>query len=219
MNIENIVTFAKLSRYDGKIKAWVTAKISSMLPTKLTDLTNDGNFVTDASYVHTDNNYTTEEKTKLGGVAAGAQVNVIETVQVNGVDLTPDSNKKVNVLVPTSLSGLDNSTTNYQSGAQVDTKIATALANQATANFKVVDAIPTTDNAEDGVIYLVAHPGHEDSKDNYDEYIKVIKKVEGVDTPAIEKIGNTDIDLSGYAQIADYSEATDSQIDSLFPQA
>ena len=48
----------------------------SELPTKLTDLTNDGNFVQDASYVHTDNNYTTAEKNKLAGIAAGAEVNV-----------------------------------------------------------------------------------------------------------------------------------------------
>lgn len=34
------------------------------------------NLVQDASYVHTDNNYTTGEKTKLDGIAAGAQVNV-----------------------------------------------------------------------------------------------------------------------------------------------
>lgn len=41
--------------------------------------------------------YTTAEKTKLGGIAAGAQVNVIETVKVNGTALTPDANKAVNV--------------------------------------------------------------------------------------------------------------------------
>lgn len=32
--------------------------------------------VVDASYVHTDNNYTTAEKSKLSGIAAGAEVNV-----------------------------------------------------------------------------------------------------------------------------------------------
>ncbi len=41
-----------------------------------------------------------EDKVKLNGVAAGAQVNVIEGVQVNGVDLTIDENKKVNVTMP-----------------------------------------------------------------------------------------------------------------------
>ena len=34
------------------------------------------NTVIDASYVHTDNNYTTTEKSKLAGIAAGAEVNV-----------------------------------------------------------------------------------------------------------------------------------------------
>ena len=47
------------------------------------------------------NDYTTEDKTKLGNIAAGAQVNTIEGVQRNGNDLTPASGtKKVNVEVP-----------------------------------------------------------------------------------------------------------------------
>lgn len=41
--------------------------------------------------------YTSAEKTKLSGIAAGAQVNVIETVKVNGTALTPDANKAVDV--------------------------------------------------------------------------------------------------------------------------
>lgn len=36
----------------------------------------NANTVVDASYVHTDNNYTTTEKSKLAGIAAGAEVNV-----------------------------------------------------------------------------------------------------------------------------------------------
>lgn len=36
----------------------------------------NANTVIDASYVHTDNNYTTTEKTKLSGIEAGAEVNV-----------------------------------------------------------------------------------------------------------------------------------------------
>lgn len=39
------------------------------LPTKTSELENDSNFVSDANYVHTDNNYTEEEKTKLGSLA------------------------------------------------------------------------------------------------------------------------------------------------------
>jgi hypothetical protein len=47
------------------------------------------------------------EKTKLSGIAAGAQVNVIETVKVSGTALTP-SGKAVDVTVPTKTSDLNN---------------------------------------------------------------------------------------------------------------
>lgn len=46
------------------------------------------------------NDYTTTEKTKLAGIADGAQANVIEEIQVNGTKVTP-SGKKVNISVPT----------------------------------------------------------------------------------------------------------------------
>lgn len=46
------------------------------------------------------NDYTTTEKTKLSGIAEGAQVNVIEEIQVNGTKVAP-SGKKVNISVPT----------------------------------------------------------------------------------------------------------------------
>ena len=46
------------------------------IPTATSDLTNDSNFVSDSDYVHTDNNYTSTEKSKLSGIASGAEVNV-----------------------------------------------------------------------------------------------------------------------------------------------
>jgi len=53
--------------------------------------------------------YTTAEKTKLSGIAAAAQVNVIETVKVNGTALTPDANKAVDVTfeIPERVSSAD----------------------------------------------------------------------------------------------------------------
>ena len=50
----------------------------------------------DGSKVLSTEDYTTAEKTKLGGISEGAQVNVIETVQVNGTALTV-SGKAVNI--------------------------------------------------------------------------------------------------------------------------
>lgn len=46
------------------------------IPTKTSDLENDSDFVSDANYVHTDNNYTSEEQSKLEGIESGAEVNV-----------------------------------------------------------------------------------------------------------------------------------------------
>lgn len=46
------------------------------------------NYVQDANYVHTDSNFTAAEKTKLSGIATGAQVNVIETIKVGNVAQT-----------------------------------------------------------------------------------------------------------------------------------
>ena len=49
--------------------AALESKITAKIPTKLSQLNNDGNFVSDKNYVHTDNNFTTAEKEKLAGLA------------------------------------------------------------------------------------------------------------------------------------------------------
>ena len=41
---------------------------STKIPTNTSDLNNDSNYVSDADYVHTDNNYTTEEKESVGTI-------------------------------------------------------------------------------------------------------------------------------------------------------
>jgi hypothetical protein len=46
------------------------------IPTKTSDLINDSDFVSDANYVHTDNNFTNTLKSKLDGIQYGAEVNV-----------------------------------------------------------------------------------------------------------------------------------------------
>ena len=49
---------------------------------------NDSAFVSDASYVHTDNNFSNADVTKLSGIEAGAEVNV--QADWNEVDNTAD---------------------------------------------------------------------------------------------------------------------------------
>lgn len=73
----------------------------------VTDGTNTlSDLVSDANYVHTDNNYTDEEKNKLDGVEDNAQVNILEGVKVNGSELSI-TDKKVNVTIS---EGTDNGT-------------------------------------------------------------------------------------------------------------
>lgn len=81
--------------------------VNILVPTKTSDLENDNNFVSDSNYIHTDNNFTNTLKNKLDGIEAGAEVNIINTIQKNGVPLSV-SNKTVNVIVPTKTSDLTN---------------------------------------------------------------------------------------------------------------
>lgn len=111
--LANVAAGAQVNVLEGIQKngttVTVTNKIANIeVPTKTSDLTNDSNFAVDANYTHTDNNYTTTEKNKLSAIEASADVNVIETVKVNGSALTPDANKAVDVTVPTSTSDLTN---------------------------------------------------------------------------------------------------------------
>lgn len=50
-----------------KDKEEIASKVA--VPTKTSELENDSNFVSDENYVHTDNNFTTAEKQKLGSLA------------------------------------------------------------------------------------------------------------------------------------------------------
>ena len=53
------------------------------------------------------NDFTNDYKSKVDGIASGAQVNVVETVKVNNAALTPSA-KAVNITVPTKTSQLTN---------------------------------------------------------------------------------------------------------------
>lgn len=77
-----------------------------IVPTKTSDLNNDSDFVSDASYVHTDNNFTTAEKTKLSGIESGAEVNVQSDWSQS--DNTADDYIKNKPTIPTKTSDLNN---------------------------------------------------------------------------------------------------------------
>ncbi len=120
------------------------------------------------------------DKTKLDGVATGAQANKIESVKVNGAALTPDSSKAVNVDL-----------TAYAKSADVTKEIASAVSGVTQIDYSVVEALPST--GKKGVIYLVANSGS--GNNIYDEYIYINSK--------FEKLGSREMDLSSYAKKTD----------------
>ena len=88
------------------------------------------------------NDYTTTEKNKLAGIAAGAQVNVIESVKVNGVAL-PISEKAVDVTVPTGALA----SKNQVSKSDLDSALSGELDGKA--NSDDLATIATTGNVKD----------------------------------------------------------------------
>lgn len=194
---------AKFLDDNGLLYLWTTIKNTfakpSDIPTQTSQLTNNSNFVSDADYVHTDNNFTDEDVTKLNGIAAGAQVNVIETIRVNGTIQTP-SGKSVNITVPTTVSALTNDS-NYQTGAQVTAAIASAVGEITGVSFEIVSELPAT--GVNGTIYLVATA----RENSYDEYIYI--------NSTWEQIGSTSVDLTGYWNNTNLTAITNAEIDTI----
>lgn len=79
---------------------------------------------------------------KLKDVEANADVNIVETVKVNGIALTPDENKAVDITVPTKF-------TDITDDSGFDTRI-TAAQNQADKGVNDASAAQTTANEAKG---------------------------------------------------------------------
>lgn len=130
--------------------------------------------------------------------------NKINTVSVNGTALTPDSNKKVDITVPTTATiKTQIEAYKYQTSAQVQAAITSALSGVTSIDLQVVTSLPAT--GKKGVIYLVAHT-HTDTGDIYDEFVWVES------TKSYEKIGNTDVDLSAYVKSADITDISETDL-------
>lgn len=138
-------------------------------------------------------------------VSGGAEANKINTIAVNGTVINPDTSKKVSITMPTKVSDLANDSL-FQTQSQVSSAIATAVGKITGISFSIVDSLPTT--GQNGVIYLIAH-SHSDSGDSYDEYAWIAS------ASKYEKLGNTDVDLSGYMKTADMSAITTAEIDTM----
>ena len=112
-NGEITVTRKKLPTGSGNIgtsstaaDAWKTVVHDASLSSTLSLSGNTKSIP--AATSNNDGYMTKEQVTKLDGIAAGGEVNVLEGVQVNGTDLQIDTNKKVNIVTGTAYNASTN---------------------------------------------------------------------------------------------------------------
>lgn len=103
--------------------ALVWAKIKELVSTKVDKVEDKG---------LSSNDYTSDEKTKLAGIASGAQVNVLEGIQKNGNTVTI-TNKIANISVPTKTSDITNDS-GYITSSSVPTATTTTPKMDGTAS-------------------------------------------------------------------------------------
>ena len=220
----------------------VNKRVNLVVPTKVSDLTNDKKFQTDA-----------EVASAIKG--SGYQANVIETVKVNGSILDVDSKKSVNVIVPT-----DNSALTNGAGYQTASDVSSALTNSGyqanvietvkvnnvalVPSSKTVNITVPTDNSA-----LTNGAGYQTAKNVTDAINEAIGGLTGISfeivetlptqgktgviylvahshgagdnydeyvwlekSESYEKIGNTDVDLSNYVTKNDITIMTEQEL-------
>ena len=162
----------------------------------------DANNPLSADYIAETNNnkvMTSAERTKLAGISAGAEVNVQSNWnETNSSSDAYIQNKPINVSAFTNDAG-------YQDASQVGSAIASAVGGITSFEYEVVQTLPASGVA--GKIYLVANSGT--TSNIYDEYIWV--------NNGFEKIGTTDIDLSGYATTQDLNDGLATKANAIDP--
>lgn len=167
------------------------------------DATNDN--ITIAA---TDTTYTpASESPKMDGTAAvGTSAKYAREDHVH-----PKDTSKANLASPTftgtpkaPTAAAGTNTTQIATTAFVKTAVDNAVGEITQFDIQVVTELPAT--GVKGTIYLLSHS--HGTSDVYDEYIWT--------GTTFEKIGNTDIDLSGYMKTTDMVAITTSEIDTLF---
>ena len=208
-------------------------QLKNIIPTKTSDLQNDSNYVADANYVHTDSNFTADEKTKLAGIATGANKYTLPTasasvlggvkiganititdgvISVASLDWANINGKPTKVSEFTNDSGFITAAvsnlSNYYAKSATYSKeeVDNLIGAVKTIQIEVVASLPTT--GASNIIYLVSNGGT--NPNAYDEYVWVAS------TSKFEKIGTTAIDLSGYWAKTDLVECTNAEIEALF---
>lgn len=153
----------------------------------LDDLGIDQDFVKDNNYVHTDNNYSTEEKEKLSGLENYDDTEIRGLINgkqpVGDYALRSDIPDVSNFITKT-VADLVNYYNKNETYTQAEIKALIEAVK--TIDMEIVPAKP--EEPKSNIIYLI--PNGKAGNNIYDEYVYVNNKW--------ELIGSTDIDLSNY---------------------
>ena len=206
-------------------------------------LKGNGAWATPPNATTSSNGYmSSTDKTKIDGIEDGAEENDINTISINGTPVTPDANKNVNIVIPSApvqsvskngtaitpdaqgnvnitvpiaTSDLTNDS-DFQTGTEVQQAIDDALADITGIDFVIVQTLPQT--GKKGIFYLVPIQG--ETNNIYDEYVWV--RVGGTSAEPVygfEKIGTTQVDLSGYVQASEMTTISNATIDTIIATA
>lgn len=134
------------------------------------------------------NDFSNDYKSKVDGIASGAQVNVVETIKVNNAALTPSA-KAVNITVPTKTSQLTN-----DSSFATQTYVNQQIGAIDKLKKSIVSALPSS-SIDTNTIYLVPKSSTE-SGNYYDEYMYINNQW--------ELIGNSKTDMTGFVKKQTY---------------
>ena len=168
------------------------------------------------------NDYTTEEKTKLAGIAAGAEVNMPVDSSLSGSSTNPVQNKAVKgaldlkaplespsftgtPTVPTAATNTN--TTQAASTAFVKNAIASALSGQLELHFSFLQELPQ--EGVEGTFYFIPAEESVTGVDEWEEYVW-----NSTDSQ-FERVGAATLDLTDYFNTANLPAITNAQIDTI----
>lgn len=124
---------------DNKLSSYAQ---TSDIPTKTSQLDNDSNFINQHQSIKTINN---QSLVGTGNIAISqGEYNKINTISVNSTNQVPDSNKNVNITVPTKVSQLDNDLGFITSGIVPTNYVTVNTAQDITAAKTFKNAADTT---------------------------------------------------------------------------
>lgn len=162
--------------------------------------------------------FTSALLTKLNGISDSADAvewNQIAASTGTKIAEITINGTKIDVYVPASAvitvdTAMSDTSENAVQNKVIKGYVDSAIASVTSIEFRVVQTLPQ--EGENGVIYLVPNGGS--GTNVKDEYVWIPGT--GGNPGSWEKIGSTDVDLSGYVQTSDLVEVSTSDIDTMF---